>query len=240
MSCHEHPLPKLSCWATPKFLNFLLWLLLVSLANPLQVFRRFIQQYRRTQFPHSTPWRNKQKMTSHVRSHYSQAYKVITPFCMTRFANWKLAPTIQSFGGYHRYDSSSFQQNQHIASLNLLMMRLPVTGVLFSELIPMATKSSSNFTLMELVLQPDNLQHSSSTFFPGDYDGLLRWPFRKVIHLSLRDQLDSLNAWTQTIQPTKEPFFRRRTSSPKNEAFAVTFTNTSHILKFSAKLTDTL
>ena len=42
-------------------------------------------------------------------------------------------------------------------------------------------------------------------FFPGDYDGLLRWPFPKVIHLSLRDQLDPLNAWTQTIQPTQEP-----------------------------------
>ena len=58
-------------------------------------------------------------------------------------------------------------------------------------------------------------------FFPGDYDGLLRWPFSKVIHLSLRDQLDPLNAWTQTIQPTQEPPFRRPTSSLKNEAFAV-------------------
>ena len=60
-------------------------------------------------------------------------------------------------------------------------------------------------------------------FFPGDYDGLLRWPFPKVIHLSLRDQLDPLNAWTQTIQPTQEPPFRRPTSSLKNDAFAVAF-----------------
>ena len=60
-------------------------------------------------------------------------------------------------------------------------------------------------------------------FFPGDYDGLLRWPFPKVIHLSLRDQLDPLNGWTQTIQPTQEPPFRRPPSSPKNEAFAVAF-----------------
>ena len=58
-------------------------------------------------------------------------------------------------------------------------------------------------------------------FFPGDYDGLLRWPFPKVIHLSLRDQVDPLNAWTQTIQPTREPPFRPPTSSLKNEAFAV-------------------
>ena len=60
-------------------------------------------------------------------------------------------------------------------------------------------------------------------FFPGDYDGLLRWPCPKVIHLSLRDQLDPLNAWTQTIQPTQEPPFRRPPSSPKNDAFAVAF-----------------
>ena len=62
-------------------------------------------------------------------------------------------------------------------------------------------------------------------FFPGDYDGLLRWPFPKVIHLSLRDQLDPLNAWTQTIQPTQEPPFRGPTSSFKNEAFAVALYN---------------
>ena len=59
--------------------------------------------------------------------------------------------------------------------------------------------------------------------FPGDYDGLLRWPFPKAIHLSLRDRLDTLNAWTQTIQPTQEPPFKRPTSSLKNDAFAVDF-----------------
>ena len=57
-------------------------------------------------------------------------------------------------------------------------------------------------------------------FFPGEYDGILRWPFPKIIHLSLRDQLDPLNAWTQTIRPTQEPPFRRPTSSLKNDAFA--------------------
>ena len=58
-------------------------------------------------------------------------------------------------------------------------------------------------------------------FFPGDYDGISRWPFPKVIHLSLRDQLDPLNVWTQTIPPTQEPPFRRPTSSLKTDAFAV-------------------
>ena len=60
-------------------------------------------------------------------------------------------------------------------------------------------------------------------FFLGDYGGLLRWPFPKAIHRSLRDQLDPLNAWTQTIQPTQEPPFSRPTSSLKNDAFAVAF-----------------
>ena len=60
-------------------------------------------------------------------------------------------------------------------------------------------------------------------FFPGDYDGLLRWPFPKVIHFSLGDQLDPLNAWTQTIQPTQEHPFRRPISSLKNDASAVAF-----------------
>ena len=37
--------------------------------------------------------------------------------------------------------------------------------------------------------------HASIMFalFPGDYDGLLAWPFPKTIHLSVRDQLDPQN-----------------------------------------------
>ena len=60
-------------------------------------------------------------------------------------------------------------------------------------------------------------------FFPGDHDGLFRWPFPRAIHLSLRDQLDPLIAWTQTIQPTQGPPFRRQTSSLKKDASAVAF-----------------
>ena len=41
-------------------------------------------------------------------------------------------------------------------------------------------------------LEADAGNHASIMFalFPGDYDGLLKWPFSKTIHLSVRDQLD--------------------------------------------------
>ena len=140
---------------------------------------------------------------------------------MTTFANWKLAPTIQFYGGYHQYDSSSIQRSQPIASLNLLMIRLHVAGALFSELIPMATISSSDFSHMVLILQPDNLQHLSSPFSLGIttvfYDG----HFLKLFISAFGISGTPFNGWTQTIQPTQEPPFRRPTSSLKNEAFAV-------------------
>ena len=60
-------------------------------------------------------------------------------------------------------------------------------------------------------------------FFPGDYYSLLRWPFPRIINLGLRDQLDPLNTLTQKVQPTQEHPFKRPTSSPKNEAFAIAF-----------------
>ena len=223
--------------ATPKHLNHLLWLSLLSLANSLRVFRRFIQQYPRTYFPNSTPWKNKQKMTSHVRSHYSQAYKVITPFCMTRFANWKLAPTMQSYGGYHGYDSSSIEQNPPIASLNLLMIRLLVTGVLFSELTPMATISSSDFTLMELILQPDNLQ-PSSPFFLGTtmvfYDGHF---LKLFISASGTSWTDSMRGHKR-FNPHKNALSDDQHLLSRMKLSLLTSTNTSRILNFSAKLAD--
>ena len=77
-------------------------------------------------------------------------------------------------------------------------------------------------------------------FFPGDYDGLLRWPFPKVIHLSLRDQLDPLKAWTQTIQPTQEPPSDDQPPLSRMKLSLLPSTNTSHILNCSGKLTDTL
>ena len=55
--------------------------------------------------------------------------------------------------------------------------------------------------------------HASIMFalFPGDYDGLLKWPFSKTIHLSVRDQLDPQNTWTISFAPSDRISFRRPT-----------------------------
>ena len=47
------------------------------------------------------------------------------------------------------------------------------------------------------------------------YDGILKWPICKKIHISIVDQSDSENKWTQTITPSKENFrwFQRPSSS---------------------------
>ena len=77
-------------------------------------------------------------------------------------------------------------------------------------------------------------------FFPGDYYGILRWPFPKVIHLRLRDQLDPLNVWTQTIPPTQVPPSDDQLLLSRTTHSLLPSTSTSHILNFSAKLKDTL
>ena len=58
--------------------------------------------------------------------------------------------------------------------------------------------------------------HASIIFalFPGDYDGLLKWPFSKMIHLSVRDQLDPQNTSTITSAPSERISFRRPTREP--------------------------
>ena len=58
--------------------------------------------------------------------------------------------------------------------------------------------------------------HASIMFalFPGDYDGLLTLPFSKMIHLSVRDQLDPQNTWTITSAPSERISFRRPTREP--------------------------
>ena len=58
--------------------------------------------------------------------------------------------------------------------------------------------------------------HASIMFalFPGDYDGLLAWPFPKTVHLSVCDQLDPQNKWTITFTPSEKAPFRRRTREP--------------------------
>ena len=58
--------------------------------------------------------------------------------------------------------------------------------------------------------------HASIMFalFPGDYDGLLTWPFPKTIQLSLRDQFDPQNTWTIAFEPSEKISFRRPTREP--------------------------
>ena len=53
-----------------------------------------------------------------------------------------------------------------------------------------------------------------SASFPGDYDGLLTWPFSKTIHISVRDQLDPQNTWTISFAPSDRISFRRPTREP--------------------------
>ena len=58
--------------------------------------------------------------------------------------------------------------------------------------------------------------HASIMFalIHGDYDGLLKWPFSKTIHLSVRDQLDPQNTWTISFAPSDRISFRRPTRDP--------------------------
>ena len=58
--------------------------------------------------------------------------------------------------------------------------------------------------------------HASIMFalFPGDYDGLLKWPFSKTIQISVRNQLDPLNTWTISFAPSERISFRRPTREP--------------------------
>ena len=58
--------------------------------------------------------------------------------------------------------------------------------------------------------------HASIMFalFPGDYDGLLTWPFPKTIQLSVRDQLDPQNTWTIAFAPSEKISFRGPTREP--------------------------
>ena len=56
-----------------------------------------------------------------------------------------------------------------------------------------------------------NLASIMFALFPGDYDGLLTWPFPKTILLSVRDQLDPQNKWTITFTTSGKIYFRRPT-----------------------------
>ena len=51
------------------------------------------------------------------------------------------------------------------------------------------------------------------TLFPGDYDNLRQWPFSKLIHIGVQDQLDPLNTWMKAIRPDHDPAFKKPTRS---------------------------
>ena len=75
--------------------------------------------------------------------------------------------------------------------------------------------------------------------FPGKYDGPLRGPFPKVVHLIIRDQIDAHKTWTQMIQSTREPPFRGPTFSLKNDAlFAVAIYENIPLYKYFSETDD--
>ena len=57
------------------------------------------------------------------------------------------------------------------------------------------------------------------TLFLGDYDNLLQWPFSKLIHIGIRDQLDPLNTWTKTIWPDQNPPYKKTHNLNENRSF---------------------
>ena len=66
------------------------------------------------------------------------------------------------------------------------------------------------------------------TLFPGDFDNLLKWPFSKLIHFGIRDQLDPVNTWMKTIRPDQDPVYKKPTMSTKTEAAIVLINNFIH------------
>ena len=97
-----------------------------------------------------------------------------------------------------------------------MLPRTPVLiiTVLYTAHTLMAITSLFNSIHMVRTLPQEITPQSCSPFFPGDYDGLLAWPFPKTFHLSVRDQLDPQNKWTITLAPSKKISFRRPTREP--------------------------
>ena len=63
------------------------------------------------------------------------------------------------------------------------------------------------------------------TLFPGDYENLLQWPFSKIIHIGIRDQLDPMNTWMKTIRPDQEPAYKKPTISTKTGVATILINN---------------
>ena len=63
------------------------------------------------------------------------------------------------------------------------------------------------------------------TLFPGEYDNLLKWPFSKLVHIGIRDQLGPLNTWMKTIRPDQDPFCKKPTMSTQTRVATVLIIN---------------
>ena len=63
------------------------------------------------------------------------------------------------------------------------------------------------------------------TLFPGDYDNLLQWPFSKLIHIGIQDQLDPMNTWMKTIRPDQDPAYKKTTMSTKTGVATILINN---------------
>ena len=74
------------------------------------------------------------------------------------------------------------------------------------------------------------------TLFPGDYDNLLQWPFTKIIHIGIRDQLDPMNTWMKTIRPDQDPADKKPTMTTKTGVATILIINFFPTPNFLAKL----
>ena len=63
------------------------------------------------------------------------------------------------------------------------------------------------------------------TLLPGDNENLLQWPFSKLIHFVIRDQLDPLNTWKKTIRSDQDPAYKKSTMSTKTGVATIPFIN---------------
>ena len=63
------------------------------------------------------------------------------------------------------------------------------------------------------------------TLFPGVNDNLLKWPFSKLIHIGIQNQLDPLNTWMKTIRPDQDPAYKKPTMSTKTGAATALYNN---------------
>ena len=137
-----------------------------------------------------------------------------------RFPQWSLYLILQKWPDHHLTPSLNGSQ---------------VLVVLSSGPSPLDTFFSSSSTPMFCV-RYWQLCVDLLTPFPGDYDNLLHWPFSKLIHIGIRDQLDPMNTWMKTIRPDQDPAYKKPTMSTKTGVATILINNfIAHSKLFSEK-----